>query len=214
MNKIFAIGDIHGCLDKLLSLMGKLPIKPADDTLLFIGDYIDRGSDGPAVVDYVLDLKEKFSSVICLCGNHENMLLHYLEGLDEELYVQNGGLATLKAYGISTSDSLKKRKAKIPARHLRFFESLRFYYETDDYVFVHAGLRPGVPLVAQSTQDLLWLRQEFVESDHDFGKRVIFGHTPKKEPLITPYKIGIDTGAVYGGKLSCLELPELKFYSV
>jgi len=214
MNKIFAIGDIHGRLDKLLLLMDRIPVRASDDTLLFIGDYIDRGSDGPAVVDYVLDLKEKFSRVICLCGNHENMLLHYLEGLDEELYLQNGGLATLKAYSISPSDSLKKRKAKIPVRHLRFFESLALYYETEDYIFVHAGLRPGLPIAAQSTQDLLWLRQEFVDSDYDFGKRVIFGHTPKKEPLITDNKIGIDTGAVYGGKLSCLELPALKFYSV
>jgi len=214
MNKIFAIGDVHGCLDKLISLMSQLPIDPAEDTLVFIGDYIDRGSDGPAVVDYVLGLKKTFPRLVCLCGNHESMLLHYLEGLDEELYEQNGGLATLKAYGISTSDRPKKRKAKVPAEHLRFFESLRLYYETEDYIFVHAGLRPGVPLVAQSTQDLLWLRQEFVESDYDFGKRVIFGHTPKKEPLITANKIGIDTGAVYNGKLSCLELPALKFYSV
>lgn len=214
MTKIFAIGDIHGRLDKLLSLMGKLPIDPAKDTLVFIGDYIDRGSDGPAVVDYVMGLRKKFSKVICLCGNHESMLLHYLEGLDEELYVQNGGRATLAAYGISLSDSPKKRKAKIPVAHLRFFESLALFYETEDYIFVHAGLRPGLPLAAQSSADLLWLRREFIESDHDFGKRIIFGHTPMKEPLITDNKISIDTGSVYGGSLSCLELPAVKFYSV
>ena len=214
MNKIFAIGDIHGRLDKLLSLMGKIPIDPVNDTLVFIGDYIDRGSDGPAVVDYVLGLRKRFSKVICLCGNHESMLLHYLEGIDEAMYVQNGGLATLKAYGISPSDNLKKRKAKIPIEHLRFYESLKLYYETEDYIFVHAGLYPGVPLAEQSSQDLLWVRQEFIDSDYDFGKRVIFGHTPMKEPMITENKINIDTGAVYGGRLSCLELPAVKFYSV
>lgn len=213
MNKIFAIGDIHGRLDKLMSLMCEIPINPAQDTLLFIGDYIDRGDDGPDVVDYVLGLKKRFSSMICLCGNHESMLLRYLEGIDEELYVQNGGLATLKAYGISPSDSLRKRKEKIPAHHLRFYESLRLYYETEDYIFVHAGLMPGVPLALQNTQDLLWVRDEFISSGNNFGKRVIFGHSPRKEPLIMTNKIGIDTGAVYGGRLSCLELPALKFYS-
>jgi serine/threonine protein phosphatase 1 len=214
MQKIFAIGDIHGRLDKLLSLMDKIPIKPACDTLVFIGDYIDRGSDGPAVVDFVLALKEQCPNLVCLCGNHEIMFLRYLDGIDEDLYVQNGGMATLRAYGISPSDSLKKRKAKIPLRHLRFYESLKLFYETEDYIFVHAGLRPGLSLAEQSSQDLLWLREEFVESDYDFGKRVIFGHTPRKEPLMTDHKIGIDTGAVYGGALSCLELPALIFYSV
>ena len=124
MQKIFAIGDIHGRLDKLLSLMDKIPIKPACDTLVFIGDYIDRGSDGPAVVDFVLALKEQCPNLVCLCGNHEIMFLRYLDGIDEDLYVQNGGMATLRAYGISPSDSLKKRKAKIPLRHLRFMSPL------------------------------------------------------------------------------------------
>ncbi len=214
MNKIFAIGDIHGCLDKLRSLIQVIGAEPAGDTLVFIGDYIDRADGGPDVVDYVLAIKKKYSKVICLCGNHENMLLRYLDGIDEDLYLNNGGLATLNAYGISKSDSLRKRKAKIPADHLRFFESLLLYYETDDYIFVHAGLAPAVPLILQATHDLLWVRQEFITSDYDFGKRVIFGHTHLKEPLIMQNKIGIDTGAVYGGRLSCLELPAVKFYSV
>jgi serine/threonine protein phosphatase 1 len=214
MNKIFAIGDIHGCLDKLRSLMQKIDADPAGDTLVFIGDYIDRAAGGRDVVDYVLTLKKQHSKVICLCGNHESMLLRYLEGIDEEIYLQNGGLATLNAYGISKSDSPRKRKAKVPADHLRFYESLLLYYETDDFIFVHAGLEPGVPLSQQDTHDLLWVRQEFIASDYDFGKRVIFGHTHLQEPLIMPNKIGIDTGAVYGGKLSCLELPALIFHSV
>lgn len=214
MDKIFAIGDIHGCFDKLRRLMRKIPYDPSNDTLIFIGDYIDRAGGGPDVVDYVLELKGKSSKVICLCGNHESMLLRYLDGIDEELYLANGGQATLSAYGLSPSDGLRKRKAKIPAHHLRFFESLLPYYETRDYIFVHGGLAPGIALAHQSTRDMLWVRQEFIESDDDFGKRVIFGHTHMPEPLIMANKIGIDTGAVYGGRLSCLELPDIKFYSV
>jgi serine/threonine protein phosphatase 1 len=214
MNKIFAIGDIHGCLDKLRSLMQVIAADPAGDTLVFIGDYIDRAGGGRGVVDYILGLKKKYFRVVCLCGNHENMLLRYLEGIDEEIYLANGGLATLDAYGISKSDTPRTRKAKMPADHLRFFESLLLYNETEDYIFVHAGLAPGVPLAQQTTHDLLWLRREFIESEYDFGKRVIFGHTHLTEPLIMKNKIGIDTGAVYGGMLSCLELPALKFYSV
>ncbi len=214
MNKIFAVGDIHGCLHKLERLIRDIKADPARDTLVFIGDYIDRAAGGKDVVDFVLSLKRTYQNVICLCGNHESMLMHYLEGADEDIYLANGGQMTLKAYGISRLDGPRTRKAKIPANHLRFFESLLPYYETDQYIFVHAGLIPGVPLAEQDINDLNWVRQEFIDSDYDFGKRVIFGHTHFKEPLITANKIGIDTGAVYGGRLTCVELPAVQFYSV
>lgn len=214
MNSIFAIGDIHGCLYKLEQLMQIIKPDPAADTLVFIGDYIDRAGGGKDVVDFVLSLRRTYQKVICLCGNHESMLMRYLEGVDEDIYLANGGRMTLKAYGISRSDGPRTRKAKIPASHLRFFESLLPYYETDQYIFAHAGLMPGVPLAEQDFYDLQWIRHEFIESDYDFGKRVIFGHTHFSEPLITANKIGIDTGAVYGGRLTCVELPAVKFYSV
>lgn len=212
MNKIFAIGDIHGCLNKLRRLIQNMAADPASDMLVFIGDYIDRDEGSKEVVDYVLQLEKSYRRVICLCGNHESMFLNYLEGEDEEMYLFNGGIMTLKAYGISPSDRPLERKAKIPAEHLRFFESLLPYYETDQYVFVHAGLLPGMPLSRQSAYNMQWIRQEFIDSDYDFGKRVIFGHTRLSEPLITANKIGIDTGAVYGGRLTGVELPALKFY--
>lgn len=142
------------------------------------------------------------------------MLLRYLEGVDEDLYLSNGGHMTLNAYGIFRWDAPPVRKAKIPEVHLRFFEALLPYYETDRYIFVHAGLFPGLPLEDQDIHDLLWIRQAFIDSEYDFGKRVIFGHTHFAAPLITENKIGIDTGAVYGGKLTCVELPTLKFYQV
>jgi len=214
MNKIFAIGDIHGCLDKLQRLILNIAADPEKDTLVFIGDYIDRAGGGRDVIDYILGLKKKYQKVTCLCGNHESMLLRYLEGTDEEMYLANGGMMTLNAYGISRSDAPRERKAKIPTDHLRFFESLLPYYETDRYIFVHAGLLPGIPLAGQSVYDMQWVRQEFIDSDYDFGKRVVFGHTHFSAPLVTAGKIGIDTGAVYGGKLTCVELPTLKFYQV
>lgn len=214
MNKIFAIGDIHGCFDQLQRLIKSLAIDRQCDTLVFIGDYIDRGSSVKEVVDYLIGLRSEFKNVICLMGNHEQMLLNYLEGIDEEMYLYNGGAATLFSYGISRFSVPQKRKAAIPADHLLFFQSLLAYYETRDYIFVHAGLAPGLLLGEQAIHDLLWIRQEFIYSDYDFGKLVIFGHTPLRSPLIRPNKIGIDTGAVSGGRLTCVELPEVKIYQV
>lgn len=214
MNRIFAIGDIHGCLENLQRLIRVIDADPRSDTLVFLGDFIDRAPGGREVVDYVLALKKEYGKVICLSGNHESMFLRYLDGKEEDLYLANGGGMTLQAYGISGWDAPLVRKGKIPREHLRFFQSLLPYYETDQYIFVHAGLLPGLPLADQDIQDLHWIRQTFIESGYDFGKRVIFGHTHFTTPLVTGNKIGIDTGAVYGGKLTCVELPALKFYQV
>lgn len=214
MNKIFAIGDIHGCFDKLQRLILEIKADPANDTLVFIGDYIDRADGGRDVVDYILKLKKTFQNVICLRGNHESMLLRFLDGVEDDIYLANGGFATLKAYGISRSDAPKVRKKKIPPDHLKFFKTLLPYYETDQFIFVHAGLIPGRELNEQSLYDMQWIRQTFIDSDDDFGKQVVFGHTHFSEPLVEDNKIGIDTGAVYGGRLTCVELPALKFYQV
>jgi len=207
MNRIFAIGDIHGCFDQLQTLMQNIRIDRQSDTLVFIGDYIDRGKAVKEVVDYVIGLKNELPKVICLLGNHERMFLDYLEGREEENYLYNGGNATLASYSISRVATPKARKEKVPAEHMLFFRSLLPSYTTADYIFVHAGLAPGLSLAEQAVDDLLWIRQEFIYSDYDFGKTVVFGHTPLKAPMITPQKIGIDTGAVMGGKLTCVELP-------
>ncbi|MGA3279441.1 MAG: metallophosphoesterase family protein [Smithella sp.] len=212
MNKIFAIGDIHGCLEKLKDLMPKTGIDNQNDTLIFIGDYIDRGKFSSEVVDHVIRLQKEYKKVVCLRGNHEDMFAHYLEGTNEDMYLNNGGINTLHSYEIILSDDTEERKRKIPAEHRKFFESLLPYYETEDYIFVHAGMKPGLSLQEQTMHDLLWIRHEFIDAEYDFGKTVVFGHTPLNNPLINKNMIGIDTGAVYGGKLTCVELPKIKIY--
>jgi Calcineurin-like phosphoesterase len=210
MQKIFVVGDIHGCFDKLRALMDKIPINMSRDQLVFIGDYIDRGPNFIEVVDYLIDLKKRHPGIIFLKGNHEDMLENYLDGSDRFTYLLNGGQQTLDAY-LARSDN--PDKFPVPAGHLEFFSSLQLYYHTDDYIFVHAGLRKKVPLESQKKTDLLWIRDEFIYSNFDFGKLVIFGHTPFKEPLVQPNKLGIDTGAVYGNLLTCVQLPEKKFFT-
>jgi serine/threonine protein phosphatase 1 len=206
---IYAIGDIHGCADKLRRLIDQLAIDPKQDQLVFVGDYIDRGPDSFEVVDYLLGLKSIFPNVVFLKGNHEQMLEDYLAGPDKLTFLINGGQATLDSY-------LRHRPSPqgpvFPLRHQVFFKGLRLFYETENYLFVHAGLKPKVPLTQQHPGDLLWIRSQFIYSDVDFGKQVVFGHTPFPEPLVQANKIGIDTGAVYGHQLTCVKLPDLVFF--
>jgi serine/threonine protein phosphatase 1 len=208
--KLFAIGDIHGCFQKLKLLLDQVPLQPDRDTIVFLGDYIDRGPDSFSVVSYLIELKKKSNNAVFLKGNHEYMLDCFISGTDRQLFLANGGEQTLRSY-------LKRQyhpsSAPIPAEHLEFFQSLLPYYETDCFIFVHAGLKEGVDLQHQDPRDLFWIRKEFIESDYDFGKRVVFGHTPFQEPLISHNKIGIDTGAVYGNKLTCVELTQMVFFS-
>ncbi|MEA3470949.1 MAG: metallophosphoesterase family protein [Thermodesulfobacteriota bacterium] len=215
MEKIFAIGDIHGCLSKLKKMLSLLKntINREDDTLLFIGDYIDRGPDPKGVVDFVLDLRGKFSRSVFLLGNHEEIFLNYINHREDGyMFFMNGGDTTAASYGYK--DTGDRGEVNVPEDHMEFFTTLLPYYETENYIFVHAGLRPGIPLTEQATEDLIWIRYEFIRSSYDFGKTVVFGHTPILEPLIEPNKIGIDTGAVYGGLLTCVELPSKKIYQV
>ena len=211
MERIYAVGDIHGCYDKLLALMEKMDIDFESDSLVFLGDYIDRGPQSFEVVAYLADLKQRCANTIFLKGNHEEMLEKYLSGEDRITYLVNGGQQTLESY---MNRPRPEGEPAIPSTHLEFFKSLQIYHETQNYIFVHAGLKNKVPLEKQKTEDLLWIRRRFIESKYDYGKMVVFGHTPLHEPLLLPNKIGIDTGAVYGNRLTCVRLPELVFYTV
>jgi serine/threonine protein phosphatase 1 len=213
MKKLFAIGDIHGCASKLSNILDKIRIDTEHDTLVFIGDYIDRGPDSREVIDIVLDVKRRMTNVVCLIGNHEHMLInYYLHGTGEEMFFMNGGDITAHDYGLKRTD--QHVNMNIPDEHLDFYRSLLPYYETDQFIFVHAGLRPGIPLSGQHMDDIIWIRNEFIDSTYNFGKKVVFGHTPLAKPLIELNKIGIDTGAVYGGKLTCIELMEMRIEQI
>ncbi len=207
--RIFAIGDIHGCITALEKLLAKLPVNWGEDYLVFLGDYIDRGPSPYEVVETLISLKKRYSEkIITLMGNHEKMFLDYLKGLNQELYLFNGGDVTLKEY--LTSEKI----LNIPSSHLEFFNSLRLYFETGKYFFVHAGINPEKPLHVQDSEDLLWIRERFYLYSGSFEKLIIFGHTPFSKPFIREDRIGIDTGCVYGGALTAVELPERKFYQV
>jgi diadenosine tetraphosphatase ApaH/serine/threonine PP2A family protein phosphatase len=209
--RIYAVGDIHGCFEKLASLMEKIDIDWDRDQMVFLGDYIDRGPESYEVVDYLVTLKRAHPGIVFLKGNHEEMLEAYLAGNNRVEYLMNGGQQTLESY-------LKHRRgvqdAPVPDAHLDFFRSLVLFYETADYIFVHAGLKKGVPLNQQDPRYLLWARERFLRARTDFGKRVVFGHTPFPQPLVDPHKIGIDTGAVYGNRLTCVRLPDETFFTI
>lgn len=200
MNRVLVFGDIHGMLHKLQALITK--VKPTTaDKLIFLGDYIDRGSNAKGVIDSILSMREVGWDVVTLLGNHEEMLLDYLENpADSVVFMHNGGYETLESYGFPSK--------RIPKEHLGFLYDLRLSYFWEDYFFCHAGAVPGVALESQERDDLLWIRRAFIDSDYDWGKKVVYGHTTISNcPNVQKNKIGIDTGACFGGKLTCLILP-------
>ncbi len=220
---IYAIGDIHGRADLLDDLLAQI----ADDarrlpkakhrTLIFLGDYVDRGPDSARVIETLLfGLPEGFDARF-LKGNHEAMLLGFLDGTAQLMHwLQNGGDATLASYGVEIceldmgcehAEQLRVMFAEaLPRAHRVFFDSLELMIDLGDYLFVHAGIRPGKPLDQQDPQDLLWIREEFGSYREDFGKLVVHGHTSGPEPIVRPNRICIDTHAWFSGRLTALRL--------
>jgi serine/threonine protein phosphatase 1 len=222
---VYAVGDIHGRADLLALLLDQIKADAAASvgakkkTLVFVGDYIDRGPESRCVVDLLLGALPTGFDTHFLKGNHEEMMFEFLEDPSSLGYwLGNGGAATLESYGVDVT-GLRRDAAKpeawrdaflsaLPEQHRRFFESLELTASFGDYLFVHAGIRPGVPLKAQNPQDLLWIRGEFLRSEEDFGKVVVHGHTPKDAPEIRANRIGIDTGAFFSNRLTALRLQE------
>ena len=212
--KIFVTGDIHGQIYKLRGLIDKLCIDDGD-LLVFVGDYIDRGEYSFEVIEYLISLDKKYDCIF-LKGNHEDMFMDFMSGINEGLFVQNGGYATIQSYennGYDIHQHTNYLERHLPVEHINFYQDLKNYYETEDYIFVHAGLLPkDIPLDQQPIDILLWERYDFINSDFGWGKKVIFGHTPNKEILNMHNKICIDTGAYYkDGCLTCVVLPEERF---
>lgn len=212
--RIFAIGDVHGCAGKLNTLLDRLPLERARDTLVFLGDLIDRGPDSKEVIETICRLRRQGVAVRGLLGNHEYLLLEYQASGDGALlpYLRANGIeATLASYGAATQRGLADLSFMPPA-HREFLASLLPYWETEQFIFVHAGIMPGLPLADHDLPTLCEKRGEFLTAEMPLGKRVVFGHTPFASPFVTPSKIGIDTGAVYGNLLTAVELPAVIFY--
>lgn len=212
--RTFAIGDIHGCLAKLRDLLARLPYQPGRDRLVFLGDYINRGPDTAKVLDLLCELRERDPGIITLLGNHEYLLLEYHRSGDPALlpYLRKMGIdTTLKSYGVHTGFGLQSLNF-LPPAHLAFLQGLRLYWESADYLFVHAGFEPGLPLAEQDATTCCESRDSFITSNYDFGKKVVFGHSEFELPLLTATKIGIDTGAGHGNLLTAVELPGEIFY--
>jgi len=214
MEKIYAIGDIHGKFYELHRLIGRLNLN-RDCLLVFLGDYIDRGDNSFEVIEYLVELSKKHNCIF-LKGNHEEMFMDFLSGINEQIFIHNGGRKTIQSYegnGHDISIYTDYIHRHLPESHLNFYRNLKNYYETEDYIFVHAGLLPvDIPLEQQPIETLLWERYDFINSDFDWGKKVIFGHTPNKEILKMENKICIDTGVYYAdGCLTGVVLPDERF---
>jgi serine/threonine protein phosphatase 1 len=213
--RLVCIGDIHGCVEELdVLLEGIAPT--ADDRLVFLGDYIDRGAASRATLDLLVDLRARLPGTVFLRGNHEEMLLAYLGlgGDGADVFLRAGGVATLASYDVEVrgraAPSRDEILARIPRAHLELLrEGLLLHHAEGGYLFVHAGVRPGVALAQQEARDLLWIREEFLAAEHGFPQTVVFGHTPLREVWFQARrKIGLDTGCVYGGRLSAIDLTE------
>jgi serine/threonine protein phosphatase 1 len=228
--RIYAIGDVHGCsslLEQLLVLIedhvaafpSRRPI------LVFLGDYVDRGPSSRQVIDQLIALREH-REVIFLKGNHESYLIEFLKNPTIlPKWFQYGGLETLQSYGITPRSHFDPKEQESLATalnlvlnkhgHLEFLDGLKISFVCEDFFFVHAGVRPGIPLDQQSEEDLLWIRDDFLHYEGDLGKIVVHGHTPVLQAEVCSNRINIDTGAYATGRLTCLiiERDQMKFFS-
>lgn len=216
--RLYAVGDVHGLDTQLGAVHERIAADlaadpPADHRIIHLGDYIDRGPDSAAVVRRLAAMTAADGRVICLRGNHDQMMLDFLASPEAGagMFLANGGKATIRSWGVK----LRSRNyaglaaafaAAITPEERAFMETLAFSVRFGDFVFVHAGIRPGVPIGEQPPDDLIWIRDEFLGDTRDFGVVVVHGHTPVTTPQVLPNRIGIDTGAVYGGALTCLVL--------
>jgi len=221
--RIYAIGDIHGRADVLAELFMRIDrdllARPTARSIeIFLGDYIDRGPHSQRVLALLIARQRQHSAVF-LKGNHEACACQFL--IDSSIlsdWMHIGGINTLLSYGVELSGYDPDQQAQqaiaaafrqaLPDSHYRFLQGLALSFSCGDFFFVHAGVRPGIPLILQSEQDLLWIRNEFLLHEEDFGKVVVHGHSPIDLPDIRPNRINIDTGAYATGRLTCLVLED------
>jgi serine/threonine protein phosphatase 1 len=222
------VGDIHGRID-LLEEMHRLIAEDAtlltpgtSKILIYLGDYVDRGTESRRVIDLLIQNRLAEFQTVHLFGNHDAWLLSFLiDAAIGPVWLRYGGDATMASYGVRLGipqddkryyellqEDLRQR---IPRPHVEFLQSLELSFESGDYLFVHAGVDPARPLDQQTIDDLLWIREPFLSSRRDLGRVVVHGHTVEAEPVVRSNRIGIDTGACWTGCLTCLVLEEREF---
>ena len=220
--RVYAIGDIHGRADLLGRLHRQIMADAADaaslrKVVVYLGDYVDRGPDSAAVIDMLINEPLEGFERHLLKGNHEDMMIRFLDvGDGGEMWLMNGARNTLDSYGLGLSDiaihhndmkGLSEAFADaVPESHRAFLNGLELHHSEGDYLFVHAGVLPGVAINDQSEHDMVWIRDEFTRSNADFGAVVVHGHTIGNEPVIKANRIGIDTGAWRSDRLTALAL--------
>ena len=220
--RIYAVGDIHGRCDLLQQLHERIAADsaespPAARRIVYLGDYCDRGLETRQVIDLLLDSPLAGFEAVHLKGNHEEFMLRFLE--DTKVgpgWIANGGGGTLYSYGVRTpkngSDTERlaglqqQFRDNLPERHLAFLRGLQRWHIEGDYLFVHAGIRPGIALEEQSDDDILWIREEFLDDERDHGRVVVHGHTITDQPDVRANRVGIDTGAFASNVLTAIVL--------
>jgi serine/threonine protein phosphatase 1 len=217
---VYAIGDVHGCLEQLVALEAQIAEDglglEGEKWLITLGDHVDRGPDSSGVIDHVMGPAPQGFRRFSLVGNHEAMMLDYLGDPERHGYwLDEGGVETLASYGVGAGDG--SAQDWIPRAHVEFIEALPAYLSLPGWLFVHAGIRPGVPLGLQSEEDLVWIRAPFLTSQLTGGLRVVHGHTPGRDIVVTPHRIDVDTQCFATGKLSAVRVMHdgtTKFFSV
>ena len=219
--RVYVVGDVHGRFDLLTDLTEKIRADmvdnpPGKSVEIYLGDYVDRGPDARSVIEWLRSETGVCDERICLKGNHEDIFLQFVSDPGIAEYWRDlGGFETLYSYGVQppvarTGEAMlashEQLMQVLPAEDLQFLQSLTLYASFGDYLFVHAGLRPRVPLDKQAEEDLIWIRDPFLTSGHDFGQIVVHGHTPVDAPEIRGNRINVDTGAFLTGCLTCLVL--------
>mgnify|MGYP002789769358 CR=1 FL=1 len=215
--RLYAVGDIHGCAGLLKALLVMINADAAHNKrrLIFLGDYVDRGEDSKAVIETLLAIRAAEPDAIFLKGNHEEAILDFLDAPDRnEDWLHWGGDKTLESYGVAQiwrkapTDLAAELAGKMPEDHLDFLKSLEIWRPLGDYLFVHAGFRPGVALADQRESDCLWIRGEFHNAAPEQRLRevVVHGHHPVKKPQDHGWRIAVDTGAVWSDMLTAVVL--------
>ena len=225
-SQVYAVGDIHGSKDLLDKIHKKVEIKSKNITgkkaIIYLGDYIDRGNKAKETIQALIDFQPKNFEKIFLLGNHEQMMIDFLNNKPNSLniWITNGGRETLESYGVKPTSVLRgmigndkiirdELNKKIDFNHKSFFKKLILNYSWKNYFFVHAGINPKIPLKDQDKKTILWTRSNnFFESKNIFEKIIVHGHTPKKNVENMPNRINLDTGAHYSGILSCVLIEE------